>query len=256
MPVRILLAFALVTCSFFLVTKAEGSDDRVTAVNFADYNNVAIAFAKLISIFTDELQHEKFATIRTACLTRANKKFQKKICKTIDICSLFELLSRNPLYFNWMNVKYLETMAVASKSEKLENILKGYTDVIFSKKLGGIWNCIPSFHSTRTKYYSKVKARFPEKVPDEVTVEELINCKPKFARKIALHITKIDKGSLTVTWCILAEEAYQAYLLALAIHQECREDDFLQIGVWVAHHPQFVILELKKVHSELFNTLW
>ena len=253
MLVRILLAFVFVTFSFFLVAKTEG---RVTAVNFADCNNVAIAFAKLISIFTDELQHDNFATIRTICLTRASKKFQKKICKTTDICSFFELLSCNPLHFNWMNIKYLETMAAASKSEKLQDVLQAYIDVIFSKTLTEIWDCIPSFHSTSTGCYSIVKAIFSKKVPDDFTVGELIKCKPKFARKIALQITNINKGSLTVIWCTLAEETYQAYLLALAVPQECREDDFLQIGVWVVHHPQFVIQELKKVHSESCNKLW
>ena len=252
MSVRILLAFVFVTFSFFLVNKTEG---RVTAVNFADFDNVADAFATLIRIFTDELHGDEFAAIRMICLTRANKNFQNKICKTTNIYSFFELLSRNPLYFNWMNVEYLQTMAAASRNKKLLDVLKEYTDVIFLKTLGEIWDCIPSFH-TRTKYYSKVRAKFSKRDPDKVTVKELIdNCKPKFTKKIALHIMQITEGSLTVTWCILAEEAYQAYLLALAVPQECREDDFLQIGVWVAHHPQFVIQELKRVHSELCNTL-
>ena len=150
-----------------------------------------------------------------------------------------------------MNIEYLQTMAAASRSKTLLDVLRAYTDVIFSKTLGEIWDCIPSFRSTRTNFCSKIQAKFPEKNPDKVTVEELIDkCKPKFTKEIALHIMKIDKGSLTVTWCILAEEAYQAYLLALAVPQECREDDFLQIGVWVVHHPQFVIQELKRVHSE------
>ena len=64
------------------------------------------------------------------------------------------------------------------------------------------------------------------------------------------HAVQVDKGPLTITWCMLAEETYQAYLSALNIPKEHREDDFLQIGVWVVHHPQFVIQELKKVHSK------
>ena len=71
--------------------------------------------------------------------------------------------------------------------------------------------------------------------------------------KMALHIMRIEKGSLTITWFIAAEEAYEAYLLALNIPQELREDDFLQIGMWIAYHPQSVILELEKVHSKLYN---
>ena len=150
-----------------------------------------------------------------------------------------------------MNVEYLEIMASASRSENLKGVLKNYTDVILSKTLGEIWDCMPSFHSMKTKCYSKVRAKFQEKDPNDVTVQELTKkCKPKFIEKIALHIMQIDKGSLTITWCILVEEAYQAYLSALSIPKEHREEDFLQIGIWVVHHPQFVIQELKKVHGE------
>ena len=205
----------------------------------------------LVKIFADELHGDKFEAIRMICLIPANKKLQSKICKTTDIYSFFELLTRNPLYFNWMNVEYLRTMADASRNDNLKSVLKNYTDTILSKTLGEIWDSIPSLYDTKTKYYSKVRAKFQEKNPDNVTVEELTRkCKPKFIEKIALHIMQIDKGSLTITWCILVEEAYQAYLSALSIPKEHREEDFLQIGIWVVHHPQFVIQELKKVHGE------
>ena len=205
----------------------------------------------LVRIFADELHGDKFKAIRLICLIPANKKLQSKICKTTDIYSFFELLTCNPLYFNWMDVEYLRTMANASRNDNLKGVLKKYTDAILSKTLGEIWDCIPSLHGTKTKYYSKVRAKFKEKNPGDVTVEELTKkCKPKFIRKIALHIMQVERGSLKITWCLFAEETYQAYLLALTIPKEHREDEFLQIGIWVVHHPQFVIQELKKVHGE------
>ena len=110
---------------------------------------------------------------------------------------------------------------------------------------------MPSFHKTKTKYYSKIRAKFHGKDPDNITVNDLKKYEPKFAKKIALHIMDIEKGSLTITWCVLAEETYQAYLLALNVPQKLREDDLLQIGTWVVYHPQSVIQELGRVHSEL-----
>ena len=240
----------------YIVTKTQGNDDRVTTVNFADFNNAADAFTALMKIFTDELCGAKFENIHAICLTRANKRLRSKISETTDVNSFFELLANNPFYFNWMNVEYLQTIAIASGNVKLQDTLKCYKDVILSKTLGEVLNDMPSPYKIKTRYYSRVRAKFHGKNPDDITVKDLKKYEPRYARKIALYIVKIDKGSLTVTWCILAEEAYQAYLLALAVPQECREDDFLQIGVWVAHHPQFVIQELKKVHSELCNTLW
>ena len=220
-------------------------------VNFAYYKNVADAFAELMRIFTDELDGAKFEPIRAICLTRASKRLQIEISKTTDVHSLFELLACNPFYFNWMKVEYLQTIAIASGNAKLQETLKCYTDVILSKTLGEIWNFVPSFHKTKTKYYSKVRAKFHGKDPDHIKVKDLKKYEPNFAKKIALHIMRIDKGSLLITWCIAAEETYQAYLLALNVSQEQREDDFLQIGMWVAYPPQFVIQELERVYSEL-----
>ena len=205
-------------------------------------------------IFTDELDGAKFEPIRAICLTRASKRLQSEMSKTTDVHSLFELLARNPFYFNWMKVEYLQTIAIASGNAKLQETLKCYTDVILSKKLGEIWNFVPPFHKTKlkTKYYSKVRAKFHGKNPDDIKVKDLKKYEPRFAKKIALRIMQIDKGSLIITWCIAAEEAYEAYLLALKLPQKQREDDFLQIGMWVVYPPQFVIQDLERFHSELY----
>ena len=237
---------------YFVVEKqTHKSDHSFTAVNFTDFINVADAFIELLRIFTEELQDAKFETIRTLCLARADKRLQNEIGKTTNIHSLFALLACNPLYFNWMNVEYLQTIAVASGNKNLVQLLKSYSDTILSKTLGEIWNFIPSFNKTKTKYYSKVEARFHGTDPDDITVKDLKKFEPRFAKKIALHIMKINKGSLTITWYISAEQTYQTYLLALSIPQELREDDFLQIGTWVAYTSQSVIQELKRVHGEL-----
>lgn len=156
------------------------------------------------------------------------------------------MLTHNSLYFNWMNVEYLKTMAVAAENIRLRDILRDYTDIVLSKTLGEVWNTIPSFQKTRTKYYNKIRAEFRGENPDSIKIKDLHNRKPEFAEKIALHIMQIVKGSLTITWCITAEETYEAYLLALNVPQELRNDDFLQIGTWVVFHPQSVIQELRK----------
>ena len=224
-------------------------DSSANAVDFAYFKNVADAFAALMRVFAKELREADFETIRTICLFRVGKRLRNEIGRTRNIHGLFTLLACNPFYFNWMDVEYLQTMAVASGNKRLEDMLTSYTDIVLSKTLGEIWNFIPSFHKTKTKYYSKIRARFHGTDPDNVTVEDLKKFEPKFAKKIALHIMQIDKGSLRITWCILAEEAYRTYLFALSIPQELHRDDFLQIGPWVVFHPQFVMQKLKKIHG-------
>ena len=235
-----------------MVDQVQRSVDHFTAedVNFTRFTNVADAFAELLRMFTEKLHGAKFETIRAICLTRADKQLRNEISRTTSIYNLFTLLACNPLYFNWMNVDYLQTIAVASGNRGLQEMLKSYTDVVLSKTLGEVWNVIPSFHKTKTKFYSKVKARFQGKDPDDVTVIDLKKYEPRFAEKIALHVMQIDKGSLAITWYISAEQTYQAYLLALSVPQELRKEDFLQIGTWIAYPSQSVIQELKRVHSE------
>ena len=218
-------------------------------VNFADFKNVVDAFTTLMRIFTEELSHANFLTIRTICLTRASKRLQNEICRTTNIHDLFTLFARNRFYFNWMNVEYLRTMAIAAGNTRLLDILKNYTDVVLSKTLGEVWDFIPSFHKTKLKYYSEVKARFHGLNPDNITIKELKKYEPRFAKKIALHIMRVEKGSLTITWCILAEEAYRGYQLAVNMPQGSRQDTFLQIGEWVVFHPQSVLQELKKAYG-------
>ena len=148
-----------------------------------------------------------------------------------------------------MNIEYPCTIASAVGNAKLQAVLRNYKEVILSKTLGQIWNSLPSFHKTRTKFCEKVRAVFRGENPDNVKVQDLQRREPKLAEKIAMHIMQIDKGSLTITWCISAEDKYKAYLLSLGIPQEQRNDDFLQIGTWVVFHPQSVICEFKKFHG-------
>ena len=233
---------------YLLVESTDTCVQSPTSVEFAECKSVAEAFAAMIRIFIEELRKDDFEAIKIICQLRASKELKNKISKITDIYKFFKLLTDNPLYFNWMNVECLSTLA--SGNAKLQTVLRNYTDVILSKTLGEIWNSLPLFYKTRTKFIEKVRAEFHGENPDNVKVQGLQNRKPKLAEKIAMHIMQIDKGSLTITWCISTEEKYKAYLLGLGIPQEQRNDDFLQIGTWIVFHPQSVIRELEKSHSK------
>ena len=225
-------------------------EDDSTVSYFSECETITDAFTKLKALFIEELSNIDFKKIKTICISSAdNKQLQHRIRGTTDIHNLFDLLTCNRLYFNWMNVENLRIMANAARSKSLQTIYKEYIDIVYTKTLGEIWNSLPSFQTTRTKYYNEVRATFPRDDPDSITVKDLQDHAPKLAEKIALHIRKTIKGSLTITWCILAEETYQAYLLALSTPQELRKADSFQIGTWTVFHPQCVIQEVKKFHS-------
>ena len=91
-----------------------GSIDNAATINFASFKNVADAFAALMRVCTMELECTRFEIIHTVCLTRADRRLRNEIGRTTNIHNLSKLLASNPLYFNWMDVGYLEAMAVAS----------------------------------------------------------------------------------------------------------------------------------------------
>jgi len=175
---------------------------------------------------------------------------------THDIHGLLQLLDINSTFFNWINIKFLETIATTisavSGNTKLESLVQDYKDAIYSRTLRQVWDDIPSYRQVKDKYYSELKSVFCDKDPDNVTVLEVITrCTPHLVKNIALDIMEISEGSLTVSWLISTEEVYQAFLSLLTVPQESRQDIFLQVGAWVVYHPEFALLELRKIHGWL-----
>ena len=191
---------------------------------------------------------EDFKVIRTGCIARANRKVSKVIKDIQDIDSLFELFAENKQLCNWLDIRFLEAIATASGSSKLTNLIDNYKKVIYSKTLRDVLGCIP-YHKVRTKYYSRLQAKFDGKNPDNVTVEQLkMMCKPYLLKKIAKLIAIVEVNSLRITWLIPTNATYESYLSALMMPQELRLDSYLQIGDWVVHHPLHVLQNLQKEH--------
>jgi len=197
-----------------------------------------------------------FQTAKTQCVSRAQStKLKRAIEKAHNMHSLFQLFACNSVYCNWMNIRFLETIATAvsvySGNNKLEKLIQDYKDAIYSRTLRQVWEYIPAHQKLKTKHYSKLRAVFQNKDPDTVTVAEVLtHCKPHLADSIAKDIMKIGKGSLKISWLILTDDVYKAFLCLLTVPQELRRDDFLQVGAWIVYHPQSVVLELRKNYGE------
>ena len=172
------------------------------------------------------------------------------IKRATDTHCLFEILADNNKYCNWMNVSFLEVIAIACGNKNLQSLIENYTDVIYSKPLREVWDRIP-YYSVRDKYYSELKATFGDKDPDNMTVKELMRSKPELAKKITMPIAVIQCDSLLVTWLIPTDELYQAYLSFLTIPQQSRMDNLVQFGNRIAYLPKNI---LQKYEEE--GQLW
>ncbi len=220
---------------------------KIFEINFSAYDDVSDAFAELFTICQKavKVSSEEFRAIRNSCVARASEPLRGLIKRAIDTHCLFEILADNNKYCNWMNVSFLKVIAIACGNKHLQSLIENYTDVIYSKPLREVWDCIPHY-SVRNKYYSKIKATFGDKDPDNMTVKELKKSKPQLAKKIAMLIAVVEEGSLLVTWLIPTDELYQAYLSFLTIPQQSRMDDLVQFGNWMAYLPMNILQKYKE----------
>ena len=215
-------------------------------MNFADFEDVSLAFSTLLSTLQKEIKVKDFVIIRNACVARASQKLSDHIKSTQDTDSLFQLFAENKPYCNWMNIRFLEVIANASGNSNLVTLVKNYKDAIYSKKLQEVLDHIP-YHTVRTKYYSTLQIKFDGKDPDNVTIEQLIkHCEPYLVKDIAMLIAIIQAGSLIIACHIPTDEVYHTYLSALMLPQELRLDSYLQIGDWIVHHPLLALQNLSR----------
>ena len=218
-------------------------------MDFTKFEDVSLAFSALFSRIQKEVKlksDKDFDFIKTACVARANHKLSEQILRTGDINDLFQLFAENKPHCNWLHVRFLEVIAIASGNGELVNLIQSYKNIIFSKKLREVWGCLP-YHRVRTEYYTKLQVKFDGEDPDSVTVEQLKKmCEPYLIKEIALNFTIIEEESLRITLLIPTTVVYKAYLSALMIPKELRLDSLLQIGDWVVHHPLHVLQNLQK----------
>ena len=92
-------------------------------------------------------------------------------------------------YWNWLDLRLLEALIVASGSSTALNILNKYKEIVYSKKLIDVLPIAPS-QEIRDAYFTKVVSIIG-KNPNETTVADLIN----FRSKLESVIMDIKNGS-------------------------------------------------------------
>ena len=106
-------------------------------VNFNMYKDVSNAFAQLFTICQRaiKISSEEFRTIRNSCVAQASEPLRDLMSHATDAHHLFEILAKNNKYCNWINVSFLEVIAIACGNKYLQSLIESYTDVIYSRPL-------------------------------------------------------------------------------------------------------------------------
>jgi len=220
----------------------------VEQVNFASCETVTEAFSILMSKLQLNVDHSKFRAAKSLCIAKADKPLKDQFKQANNFDDLFDVLGFNTLYCNWMNVKFFKEIAIASENGQLKKLVKNYEDIIFSKTLQEVWNCIPRY-KIRSKFYSRLWLIFHDENPNTITVKMLNqHHRSQLATDIALHVMDIQENCIIITYLISTNEVYQTFLSALTVPQESRLNGSLQIGAWMVYHPQSVLQELRKNH--------
>ena len=247
------------TCNDIAVSKLvrinfQSTDDHSLEddceVDFVSCNDdVSLAFTRLFSTFQkalNDLNEDDFCFIRNACVVQAKEPLCSALKHASDSCSLFRAFSQNDVYFNWMHLSFLDIIANSYVDDSLVNIIKDYKQIVFSKSLRKVWRFLP--HSVvRVLYYTELKEKLGDRDPDNMTVEQLLHSQPQLTKKIARLVAVVQEDGLLISWLIPTDEVYQSYLSFLTVPQQFRKDDFVQFGNWMAHAPQFVVQEEKKI---------
>lgn len=145
-----------------------------------------------------------------------------------------------------MCIEYLDAIAYAyGRNDSLINLIKDYSDVIYSKPLCEVWDLFP-YNSVKDKYYSELTAIFEDENLDNLTIKELHQKKPQLAKEIAMFITVVQIRSLLVSWRIPTNAVYQTYLYFLLVPEQLRKDSLVKFGNWMAYLPQYVLQEQQK----------
>ena len=198
-----------------------------------------------MTILQENVPESRLPIIKPRCIAVTHGTFRECIKTQADnVCNFFTLLSENTLYCNWLKISLLEVIVIALRNKKLERLVDSYKEAIFSRKLQQVWKYIPR-HSKKTKYYSRVHAKFASKDPNNVTVQELMDYSKRLANKIALLLMDVTVNCLIVNWLVPTDNVYELFLSTLTVPQESRQEDFLQIGAWIVHHPHSVLQKLK-----------
>ena len=199
------------------------------------------------------MDDDDFYVIKNVCVFQAKEPLRSSLRRASDSYHLFDALSEEDTYCNWIHLSFLEIIADSYVNNSLRDLIENYKQAIFTKSLREVWSSLPhsSVNNKIINYFSEIKQKLGDRNPDNMTVQELLDSQPQLTMKIALLIGVVQDKSLLISWLIATDEVYEAYLSFLTVPKQSRKDTFIQFGNWVAHSPAYVLQEEHKKFGQI-----
>ena len=200
------------------------------AIKFSEDENIENAFIKLSAAVTDTIQHTNFDRLQRACIERARAPtmFHKsnEIIQNINETNSFQRLCSmlaNTTYWNFLDIRMMETMAIASMIPAAQETVENFKKAFFSMTLK---EAAPYFPVITVKPNHTELHEELDRDPSKMTIGELHKHRFYLETEIlktgpdTCTICRIVIGSVMIIWQIHVEHAYQAYSRLKKLHPQ------------------------------------
>ena len=228
------------------IADADLEKEIIPKWEFEKFSDVGAAFTALETNMTNLLRKADHFIMRRACITQSKApggahlpdKLVEQMMTTQNIDELLDVLACSA-YWSWIDVRLLETIVIASKSNFTLTLLTNYKNVIFSRKLIDVLPHFPT-KEMKKKHYSKVVSKI-YKDPKEVTVADLL----KFQKRLEVDILDIAKGTSILEY--LTKGCIEVHL---CVPTECVEKAFQSatLNCYKFHDLQLQYLQIGSHH--------
>ena len=219
----------------------------MTAEDFQNYESPTKAFYKLSSKMEKFLSQVEFSKVHRACrqhtISPGSGQFTKEFTDAIfishDLNGLLDVLT-NSKYWNWLDVRIMEAMAIYSDNPAAERTLTNYKEYVSAFKLKDVLPEIP-VHIDPNSGYVTIEEKFNCSDIKALTVGHILQHRYTFSYEICdinpniPKLCSITTGCLQLLWSIPRECGLRVYKSALAnVH---KFENFCIIYLKIEYYP-------------------
>ena len=217
-------------------------------VTFTQDTPIDDAFTKLSAYVTDLIQNANFPSLQRACIEKA--KSPKMLLKSNEIIRVIKeaqscqelcfKLAANTTYWNFLDIRMMEAMAIASFIPAVQGIIKNFKETFYNMTLKEAAPCFPVMPVKRG--YATMNEHL-DKDPSQMTIFDLHKHRCFLEQEVVQDglytctICKITIGSVKIVWQIHDDHVYLTHSRLKTMHvllssQAIRAISIPAMGQW------------------------
>ena len=223
---------------------------KVESLDFHTLGSVVLSFGWLSNKILKLLLEENFLIVKLNCKqaifdAQLPEYFSRKIKSCDNTNDLISVL-RFSAYWNWIDIRLMETMAVLST--KAIDMLRQYKDYLKPQNLLNHLSSIPPIPEDIKIYYKVLKIKTQKSI--NFTIEEFFTYRDILESEIlglkvgVIILKHIDNKSFEIDWLIPIEKCLHAFESA-----KRSTKDFNQISIYFVHIESYDVVFSETIHQ-------